>query len=286
MKMYQSVDYIQQTEKIALYKLHQMANEPEHTHNFIELVYIGQGAGYHQVNGKSFAVQRGDFLFMNVGDRHAFEIQKNMQYMNILLDPEFLSNRLHATESASEFLPLMLFQEFKSSLANPSPHVTFRGKSMIEVEQLLETMYSEYCGKKSGYLAMLHGYATLLLTRMFRSMQDNLHNSELRTAYHMLPQLLSYIEEHYAGHITLNDLARESFYSPYYLSKMFKDCLGFTFTEYVHDVRLREAKRMLLETKDSVESIGRSVGYEDKTQFFRLFKQTLGMTPQQLRKQM
>lgn len=89
MKMYQSVDYIQQTEKIALYKLHQKANEPEHTHNFIELVYIGQGAGFHQVNGKSFAVQRGDFLFMNVGDRHSFEIQKNMQYMNILLDPEF-----------------------------------------------------------------------------------------------------------------------------------------------------------------------------------------------------
>ncbi|SDM83924.1 AraC-type DNA-binding protein [Paenibacillus sp. yr247] len=286
MKMYQSVDYIKQDEKIALYKLHQQVNEPEHTHNFIELVYIWQGEGYHEVNGKSFAVQRGDFLFMNIGDRHSFAVQKDMQYMNILFDPEFLSEQLSSTDTTSHFLPLKLFQEFKDSLDNPSPHVTFRGKCMIELELLLETMYTEYCAKKSGYLAMLHGYATLLLARMFRMMQHNLLDSDLRTAYHMLPQLLSYIEQHYAGHITLNDLARESFYSPYYLSKMFKECLGFTFTEYVHDVRLREAKRMLLETEDSVESIGRSVGYEDKTQFFRLFKQSLGMTPQQLRKQM
>lgn len=285
MKMYQSVDYIQQDEKIALYKLHHHSNEPEHTHNFIELVYIWQGAGYQEVNGKSFKVQRGDFLFMNIGDRHSFAVQKDMQYMNILFDPEFLSDQLSMTDTTAHFLPFKLFQEFKDSLANPSPHVTFRGKCMIELEQLLETMYTEYCGKKSGYLAMLHGYATLLLTRMLRMMEENLQNSDLRTAYHMLPQLLTYIEQHYAGHITLNDLARESFYSPYYLSKMFKECLVFTFTEYVQDVRLREAKRMLLETEDSVESIGRSVGYENKTQFFRLFKQSLGMTPQQLRKQ-
>ncbi|QGQ96556.1 AraC family transcriptional regulator [Paenibacillus psychroresistens] len=285
MKMYQSVDFILQDEKIALYKLLNHSNEPEHSHNFIELVYIWRGAGCQQVNGKSYDVQRGDFLFMNVGDRHSFVVQRDMQYMNILFDPDFLNEQLTSTASTHQFLPLKLFQEFQDSLASPVPNVKFRGKSMIELEHLLDIMYMEYCSKKIGYLSMLHGYATLLLTRMFRMMEENLQSSDLRTAYDMLPQLLSYIEQHYAGHITLQDLAKESFYSPNYLSKMFKECLGFTFTEYVHEVRLREAKRLLMETEDSVESIGRSVGYVDKSQFFRMFKQSLGMTPQQHRRQ-
>ncbi len=103
----------------------------------------------------------------------------------------------------------------------------------------------------------------------FRTMQDYLKNSGLRDAYHMLPKMLTYIERHYAGQITLQDLAKQSFYSPYYISKkIFTECLGYTFTEYVQQIRLQEAKRKLMETEDTVESIGRSVGYADKTQFF------------------
>jgi YesN/AraC family two-component response regulator len=155
---------------------------------------------------------------------------------------------------------------------------------LVKLEELLETMNKEYNVKKTGYRAMLHGYTTILLGMMYRTMQDHIQTSELREVYDMLPPLLTYIEQHYAGQITLQDLAKQSYYSPYYISKVFKECFGFTFTEYVRQIRLREARRRLLETQETVESIGRSVGYTDKTQFFRLFKQSFGMTPQQLRR--
>ncbi|KIL40543.1 hypothetical protein SD70_12345 [Gordoniibacillus kamchatkensis] len=284
MKVYEAVDFINRHEKIALSKHANHLQEPEHTHTFFELVYIWSGSGTQQVNAQSYDVQRGDLLFMNVGDRHSFQAGPDFTYMNVLFEPDFLSEQLTAAEAAHNLLSLQLFQEFHAKLNKPMPVVAFRGKRMVEIEELLETMYREYEEKRSGYRAMLKGYATLLLAMAFRTMQDHLHSSGLNGAYHMLPQLLTYIEQHYDGRITLQDLAKQSYYSPYYISKVFVECLGFTFTEYVQQIRLREAKRKLLETADTVEAIGRSVGYADKTQFFRLFKQAFGMTPQQLRK--
>lgn len=284
MKVYDGANYIDRSEKIALMKFVDHRDEPEHSHNFVELVYIWTGSGSHIVNGQPLNVQRGDLLFMDVGDRHSFHVNPHMEYMNILFEPDYLSEQLSSSDSAQSFLSLKLFQEFHQQLEEPAPQVKFRGKQMVELEELLESMYREYREKKSGYKAMLRGYSTLLLAMTFRTMQDSMQSSENRDIYHMLPQLLTYIEQHYAGRITLQDLAKQSYYSPYYISKVFKECYGFTFTEYVQQIRLREAKRMLLETEESVESIGRSVGYADKTQFFRLFKQSFGMTPQQLRK--
>jgi YesN/AraC family two-component response regulator len=283
MKVYDNADWIAPDDKIAIFKLANHRHEPEHTHTFIELVYIWAGSGCHQVNGKSFDVQRGDLLFMNVGESHSFDADSSMEYMNILFEVDFLTDQLSIEESVQNFLSLQLFQEFRD-LEKPATQVKFRGRALVKLEELLETMNKEYNVKKNGYRAMLHGYTTILLGMMFRTMQDHIQTSELREVYDMLPPLLTYIEQHYAGQITLQDLAKQSYYSPYYISKVFKECFGFTFTEYVRQIRLREARRRLLETQETVESIGRSVGYTDKTQFFRLFKQSFGMTPQQLRR--
>ncbi|SEN95439.1 AraC family transcriptional regulator [Paenibacillus sp. OV219] len=285
MNVYQAIDFIQNDERIALLKLSNHSHEPEHTHNFVELVYILRGTGRHQVNDQTYKVQRGDLLWMNVGDRHSFEDVEGMEYMNILIQTDFYNRQLISLEPDESFFSQELFLEFHPTLQRSSRQIRFIGGSILELEELLETMYMEYTNKNYGYRAMLSGYTTLLLTSAFRRMQDNLQNGATQDIQILLPKLLSYIEQHYASPITLQDLAKESYYSSYYISKMFKVCCGYTFTEYVQKVRLREAKRMLLETVECVGSIGKSVGYSDKSQFYRLFKLYYGLTPQQMREQ-
>ncbi|QHT59624.1 AraC family transcriptional regulator [Paenibacillus lycopersici] len=284
MHMYRAADCIQQDEKIALSKVSNHAHEPEHTHNFVELVYILHGTGTHRINDHSYNVRRGDLIWMNVGDRHSFD-GPDMQYMNILIQSDFLNAQLPSLEPDRSFFGHRLFHEFHHTLQRSFHHIRFQGRSILELEELLETMYGEYIAKKNGYRAMLCGYATLLLASAFRKMQDNVKQDAAIAFHELLPKLLSYIERHYASPITLQDLAKESYYSPQYISKTFKVCCGYTFTEYVQEVRLREAKRMLLESADCVAAIGKRVGYPDKSQFFRLFKQYYGLTPQQLRDQ-
>jgi len=66
--------------------------------------------------------------------------------------------------------------------------------------------------------------------------------------------------------------------------RRFRAATGMTPIEYVHAVRLEEAKQMLEVGNQAVESIALEVGYEDATFFGRLFRRHVGMTPAQYRK--
>lgn len=67
--------------------------------------------------------------------------------------------------------------------------------------------------------------------------------------------------------------------SPIYTGVLFKKELGQTVVSYIHQVRIEEAKRMLLEDKFSIREISQKVGYVVPDYFTRLFSKTTGMTP-------
>jgi transcriptional regulator GlxA family with amidase domain len=66
--------------------------------------------------------------------------------------------------------------------------------------------------------------------------------------------------------------------------RRFRQATGMTPLDYVHTLRLEEAKQMLETTNDPVEAIAREVGYEDASFFGRLFKRKAALTPAQYRR--
>lgn len=67
--------------------------------------------------------------------------------------------------------------------------------------------------------------------------------------------------------------------SPIYTGVLFKKEMGQTVVSYIHQVRIEEAKRMLVEDKFSIREISQKVGYVVPDYFTRLFSKTTGMTP-------
>jgi Response regulator containing CheY-like receiver domain and AraC-type DNA-binding domain len=70
---------------------------------------------------------------------------------------------------------------------------------------------------------------------------------------------------------------------PIFLSKEFKRVKHVTFIDYLTNIRIAEAKRLLVETNQQISSIAESMGY-NPSYFNRLFKKVTGMTPGQYRK--
>jgi transcriptional regulator GlxA family with amidase domain len=68
------------------------------------------------------------------------------------------------------------------------------------------------------------------------------------------------------------------------LKRRFKAATGITFIEYVQNLRIEEAKRLLETTDINTEGIGAAVGYEDLSFFHRLFKRLTGLTPAKYRR--
>ncbi|MBP1988510.1 helix-turn-helix domain-containing protein [Paenibacillus eucommiae] len=103
--------------------------------------------------------------------------------------------------------------------------------------------------------------------------------------YALLGQIRGYIEEHYANpELSLIYIGDKFDMNPNYLSRLFKSEHGENFVDYLIDLRMDHAKRLLSETSKSVQEIATSVGYTTSIAFIRMFKKTYGYTPGDFRK--
>lgn len=95
-----------------------------------------------------------------------------------------------------------------------------------------------------------------------------------------------YVDRHYDEDMTIKELAYKVGINPNYLSTLFKKETGKTFTKYLTDLRIDNAKLLLAETGANVSQISRSVGYQDPGYFYRVFKKETGQTPLNFRKKL
>lgn len=100
-----------------------------------------------------------------------------------------------------------------------------------------------------------------------------------------LAKAIRYINEHYADELDLETLAKNVFVSSYYISHLFRNEMGTTFSDYLTKVRLDNAKKCLMEGL-SVEKTAELVGYNDGNYFIKIFKKYVGVTPAKYRKSM
>ncbi len=93
-----------------------------------------------------------------------------------------------------------------------------------------------------------------------------------------------YIMEHYNETITLEIVSREIGFNPAYFSTVFLKSTGQHFMDYLKEVRISNAKTMLLNTNKSIAEIASAVGYSDLKYFSRLFRKLTHLTPSEYRK--
>ena len=89
----------------------------------------------------------------------------------------------------------------------------------------------------------------------------------------------SYIKEHLAEKLTLEQAAEQVYLSKSYFCRILKDELGCTFTEYVNRLRIERSKTYLRETAMPIAEIACAVGFDDQSYFTRIFKRHVGTSP-------
>ena len=126
--------------------------------------------------------------------------------------------------------------------------------------------------------------ATVLNT--LQQIKQALHQaSEPATADEQLQAIQRYIYDHYRQPLSLSQVAQHFHFSYNYLSSLFSTSFQMTFTEYVNQVRLEEAKRLLLHSDLNLSEIADACGYTDLSYFSKLFKKHSGSSPSKYRKE-
>lgn len=97
--------------------------------------------------------------------------------------------------------------------------------------------------------------------------------------------IVRYLQEHLKEEITLNILAEEFHLSTQYISQLFKNEIGVNFLAYLTNIRMENAKKLLLSTSLSIAEISEQSGYGDYRVFTKVFKKSEGITPSQYRRE-
>lgn len=96
---------------------------------------------------------------------------------------------------------------------------------------------------------------------------------------HVVKKVCEYIEEKYSQNINLEDIANSVYLTSNYLSNLFKEETGKTIMNYLTEIRLKKAKKLLLNTEYKVFEVAEKVGYKDARYFSQVFKKNVGITP-------
>lgn len=251
---------------------------PEHTHDFVEIVYMVRGITTHIINGTTLTLHPGELLMMGQHTRQ--EILKAGQEdlaVNFIIRPEFFRATLPYMGDSET--PLRRFIVDCLCGGSESNFLYFRVADILPIQHLLEnllwTMVTETKNRRE-----LNQLTFSLLFVLLINHTDCLYytTAEEETIF----SVLRYIEEHYSDG-SLAKIAEQLHYDAAALSREIKRRTGKSYTELLQDKRMSQAAWLLRNTRNRVDQIARIVGYENIGYFYRLFSSHLGMSPKKYR---
>lgn len=246
-----------------------------HSHSSYELYYLMEGECVYFINGNVITVSKGELMFINPNDLHSTASSEDVpEFERVLINfsHDFVAQ---ADRSVASIIPLEQSRLIRLPV-NDQPII----------ENILLKMLQEAEREAPHYVSYIRSLLIELLILIHRSSQ--IEQATLNYAHpmhHKISEIALYINRHHAEPLTLEQMAKQFYISPSYLSRIFKKLTGFHFREYLQIVRIREAQKKLKETNDSVQSISEQVGFEHIAHFNKTFKKLTATTPLKYRKQ-
>ena len=242
---------------------------PDHTHDYIEIVYVTRGRAAEYVDGMKYEVVRGDMIFMTPNSIHSINPSADYEKIEIFFSPSLIGSALSTTRDMLTALALSSFNDMRAS--KNYGLIRFKGADITEIEFLLSLMEKEYGEKNESYEQFMCNCLNLLLVKMIRGSK-----SEQKDVWSMIAE---YLNENCEKPISLTALSAKCFYNPSYFSRAFKEKFKCSLTEYIKRLRIERAKLLLLTDKSTVEEISHRVGFADRSAFYRAFYNDTKTTP-------
>lgn len=250
-----------------------------HWHDVLEINYISSGCGYYIINGKSFEFKEGDILLINSNDLHCAYEMSDLVIQVIEFDMAwFAGNLRYDPEILAPFKEMGI--HFTNLLDRNSPYIG-------ELRNLLQAVLKEHEQEQRSYISMVHALLLQFLScvnRYFRSDVANQSRSEIGSMQlEKVRQIIHVMEEKLAHPWTLEELAASAYLSPSRFSDIFRRAVGRPPLEYLIQLRLEHALRLLETTPHKISDIAMECGFRSLSNFNHLFRKHFDMSPKHAR---
>ena len=217
---------------------------------YYELTLLLRGSLVYTANGEKISLKQGDVIFLTPGTIRAREKgSERSDYVSF-----------NFTSEDEIILPTKL----EKAIGNELLFLT------AAYDEVSRNPYHDNKEKST------HLLACLLLVLEDKIKEKNYNPVTLK--------IIEYIHANFSQKITLSDIGKATFFSPNYCDSVFRKETGRPIIDYLLEVRMAEAKKLLAEGVLSLSAISEAVGFDDYNYFSRVFKKRTGYTPGEYKK--
>jgi AraC-like DNA-binding protein/mannose-6-phosphate isomerase-like protein (cupin superfamily) len=258
--------------------------DPMHWHDHFEVALVEAGSGTFMFGRRSLPAERGDVFFIDNSQPHVALADGRGEPMRLLLAlfrPELLAG------PGCRELDLGYLAPFRVDERSWSPRVRGTTDLAARLAPLLRDLRAIHERRDPSERHLADATLRMALALVNRDKGGTVTAGATRAAADRREQIrpvLAYVDGHCRESITLDDVAEVVHVSPSRVRHVFKDVTGVSFKEYVTQVRVAEAKRLLLSTDLSVSEIARGVSYTNLNQFYKVFYRSCAMSPAEYRR--
>jgi len=265
---------------IALRPHTRFAHFPEHSHNYVEVVYMCCGSVTQIANGTKIQLREGELLFLGQGARQEIlPAGENDIAVNFIILPQFFDKVLQMLDADETPLREFIVDSLGSSRGNPN-YLYFQVADVLPVQNLIENLiWTLLRGAAPNRRSICQTTMGLLIMQLL-NYTDRLVTQTPEEA--AIVKVLRYIEENYRTG-SLTQIAELLHYDLYWLSREIKRRAGKTYKELLREKRLTQAAYYLKYTSLHIDEIAQAVGYSNLSYFHRIFQEKYGMTPKKYR---
>ena len=252
---------------------------PLHQHREYELNFVENAPGVKRIVGDSVE-EIGDYDLVLICSENLEHVWDNgrcesqdIREVTIQFSPELLSGGLISKNQFSSIMKM--FRDANHGISFPL-------HAIMRVYGVIDGLASE----PQGFMRFLKFLWLLYMLSVsdYRILSSSsFSHAERNPESRRVKKVKQYINDHYTETLKLEDMARLVGMTPTSFSRFFKLRTGKTLSDYVLDIRLGFAARMLVDSTKNISEICFECGFNNLSNFNRIFKGRRGVTPKEFR---
>lgn len=253
---------------------------PIHNHEVFELNFVEHAAGVRRIVGDSNEViGEYDLVLITSPDlEHVWEQNEckseDIREVTVQFDIDFSDSSIFGRNPFNSMKKMML--EAQKGLCFPLDAIMRVYKQLDTLSSVMDGFYAF-----TQFLTILYELSKCDGARTLAS--SSFAKVEVSSDSRRVQKVKNFIEQHYKDEIRLNQVSDIAGMSPSAFSRFFKLHTGRNLSEYIIDLRLGYASRMLVDSTHSIAEIGFSCGFNNLSNFNRIFKKRKGCSPSEFR---
>lgn len=251
-----------------------------HNHNFFEIIFIEEGAGFHTINDVRFTYKKGDIFLLAPNDRHHFEIEERTTFCyfkfteTLFSKNKTLPDRTYWLRSIEHILHhpnLMPGDVIKNE---EDREVLWRIRALVVKEYIREKIFSEH---------IISNMVSTILSIIGRNIMDTYKekNTKYRKKTSRIDEILTYIRQNvYDAELMKTSVITKEFgMSTGTLNTLFKSEVGETLRQYIENYKMKLVMYRLRNTDYTIAEIAYQLGFSDESHLTKVFKKHYKTTP-------